>query len=245
MTSKPVIIFVPGAWHTPSAFDLLLPSLHKAGYQTTGIFLASVGGKAEIQDFYPDVALIRSVVGGLVEILGRDVVVVSHSYGGSPTTEAMKGLSKRYREAQGLPGGVVKLIYISAGVPVEGHSFIESLGEDHPGTEMVFHEDGTTTPKYPVRDFYNDLSPDLAQYYVGLLQRQVVKVFFTPVTYVAYRDIPAAYLLCTKDQAIGIEFQRRIVENTGITETEELDASHSPFLSRPEAVVRFIRRVLE
>lgn len=71
------------------------------------------------------------------------------------------------------------------------------------------------------------------------------RVFFTPVTYVAYRDIPAAYLLCTKDQAIGIEFQRRIVENTGITETEELDASHSPFLSRPEAVVRFIRRVLE
>lgn len=126
MATKPIIAFVPGAYHEPLAYDLLLPSLHLAGYQTTAISLPSVRGPSNMTDFGPDVAAIRNVVGGLVE-LGREVVVVSHSYGGTPATEAMRGLGKKQREAQGLLGGVVQLIYIAAGVPLEGENFAQSI----------------------------------------------------------------------------------------------------------------------
>ena len=78
----------------------------------------------------------------MIEELGRDVVVVAHSYSGSPATEAMKGFSKKDREAQRLAGGVVRLIYIAAGVPIEGENFRNALGVGHPPNDLEIHEVG-------------------------------------------------------------------------------------------------------
>jgi hypothetical protein len=53
-------------------------------------------------------------------------------------------------------------------------------------------------------------------------------------------------MFCTQDEAIGYETQLGLVErasNEGIhIRTERLEASHSPFLSMPDAVVEAIRR---
>jgi pimeloyl-ACP methyl ester carboxylesterase len=130
---KPTIVFVPGAWHPPTAYDLLLPPLHAAGYTTTYVYLPSVGAAAPVT-FEDDVAAVRRVVGGLVE-LGREVVVVPHSYGASPATEALNDLSKKDQQEKGLDGGVVQLIYIAAIVPTKGISAVEAFGPIKPREE--------------------------------------------------------------------------------------------------------------
>lgn len=124
---KPTIVFIPGAWHSPAGFDGLLPPLHAAGYLTTAIHLPSTGVSPGLTSLDPDVKAVRDVVCGLVE-LGREVVIVAHSYGGVPTTEALAGLSLAQRKSSGLSGGVSHLIFISALVPRKGYNTLESMG---------------------------------------------------------------------------------------------------------------------
>jgi pimeloyl-ACP methyl ester carboxylesterase len=128
MAAKPTIVFIPGAWHTPAAFDPLLPSLHQAGYSTTAVSLPSIGVSPGVSSFASDVAAVRDAVEGLVD-LRRDVIAVAHSYGGVLVTEALEGLGKKERGAQGLLGGVSRLIYIAAVVPTKGLDTVASNGD--------------------------------------------------------------------------------------------------------------------
>jgi hypothetical protein len=52
----------------------------------------------------------------------KDVLLISHSYGGVPATESVKGLSKKARKKKGKKGGVVHLGYMTALVPEAGQS---------------------------------------------------------------------------------------------------------------------------
>ena len=63
----------------------------------------------------------------------------------------------------------------------------------------------------------------------------------TPITYAAYRDIPASYMICTEDKIILPQYQEKMVAAAGVLKTvERIRSAHSPFLSRPEEVVRMI-----
>ncbi|KAK2757635.1 hypothetical protein FQN54_004604 [Arachnomyces sp. PD_36] len=246
---KPTIVLVPGAWHVPASFDLILPFLHAAGYPTTAVSLPSVGVSPAVKGFSPDVAAVRTVVNGLAE-LGRETVVVSHSYGGVATTEAVQGLSREERKSKGLPGGVVKLVYIAAILAKAGmdtmESILETPGQDEiPPPSAEDHGDGTTSALNGGERFYNDLSPELAKYYVSLLRTQSVAVNFSRLTYEGYRHIPSAYLICNRDQALAPRVQRRMVKDAEIGFVKDIDASHSPFLSQPEVVANFIREAVE
>lgn len=112
MSSLPAVVFVPGAWHA-SGFQKVIDILSSHGYESIGLHLPSVGGVPVVKDMEPDKAMIRSTVTKLVED-GKDVVVVSHSYGGAPTNSSLEGLSKTERTKAGKSGGVIKSCMISA-----------------------------------------------------------------------------------------------------------------------------------
>ncbi|KAL5332486.1 Alpha/beta hydrolase fold-1 [Aspergillus crustosus] len=246
---KPTIVFVPGGWHTPSAYDALLPRLHAAAYPTTYIYLPSVGAAAPIT-FEDDVSAVRRVIAALVE-LGREVVIVAHSYGSAPATEAVNGFARRDREEKGLPGGVVQLVYIAAVLPVKGGNCWEAFGalttKEEGGTWMVFNDlgGGFASLENPEEAFYHDLTPELARYHASLLQPHFQGTGSARLTYDAYKHVPAAYIYCEDDRAFPIDRQRCVVADTGIQRTISLKTSHSPFLSDPEGVVSFIREVVE
>ena len=58
---------------------------------------------------------------------GKDVVLTMNSYGGFPGTEASKGLSKKEREANGLKGGIIELVYLASFLPAVGLSLRTEL----------------------------------------------------------------------------------------------------------------------
>jgi hypothetical protein len=118
---KPVFVLVPGAWHTASAFDTLVPLLHAANHFTTCVSLPSVGVSPGVKDFSADVLAVRTAVSALVD-LGKEVVVVAHSYGGIPVTEALRDLSRSEILKKGAAGGVIRLVYIAAYMVAEGKS---------------------------------------------------------------------------------------------------------------------------
>lgn len=138
---KPALVLVHGAWHNPTCFSHLIPHLTSLGYTTisTPTLPSANGGlppsststsssstNEKEEDEFPiwkaDVSAVRTAVSALVENQELDVVVILHSYGGTPGTEALKGLAKKERVAKGEKGGVVALVYMAAFVIEEGKS---------------------------------------------------------------------------------------------------------------------------
>ena len=60
---------------------------------------------------------------------GKDIVLVTHSYGGIPGTESAYGLAQKEREASGKKGGIVALLYVAALLVKPGMSLGTTIGE--------------------------------------------------------------------------------------------------------------------
>lgn len=131
MASDPVFVFVPGAWHTPKSFTPVLKILTSSGYELDAVSLPSVGAEtrneAPVKSWDPDVEAVRKAVLSHLD-QGKDVILVCHSYGGAPASQAVRGLSKKAREEQGRQGAVIRIVYI-AGLLVKIGSYLwESTG---------------------------------------------------------------------------------------------------------------------
>ncbi|KAF2247615.1 alpha/beta-hydrolase [Trematosphaeria pertusa] len=247
--SKPVLVFTPGGWHTPSSFKPTTSLLEKAGYTTVGVALPTIG--PELRDLTPqqgwedDVAAIRDELLKHVEA-GSDVVLISHSYSGTVGSEACRELGKAYREAQGLPGGVTKLVYLAALLMDVGHYVWEASGGKPINEETtVVRGDLSYVDKVAaVPWFYNECSPEDQAKLAHGLQSQAWKAFMSKVEHAAWREIPGVYLMTEKDQAIPMAWQEAMLaEAKGHKfEIERCDGDHSPFVSRPEATARVIRK---
>ena len=120
-STPPTVVLVPGGWQGPEAYELLTPELEAAGFPQITISLPSIGVRPGLPDFSADVKAVRAAVVPLVE-QGKEVVVLGHSYGAVPMTEALHGLGQQERGAAGLNGGVIRLVYVAAIVPQLGES---------------------------------------------------------------------------------------------------------------------------
>ncbi|KAG8964984.1 hypothetical protein FRC05_003511 [Tulasnella sp. 425] len=239
--TKPTIIFVPGAWHEPHVFEPVITILQSQGYKTVPVSLPSVGASPPLDDFQPDVATIRAAIVSSVDA-GSEVVLFAHSYGGVPASEAVKGLTKSDVQSQGKSGGVVHFVLCAAFLIPEGVPSIDPEVGPFPLYEVV--EDGTIINTIdPITTYYNDLPREAAERYAAGLKRQSYKVFASKLTYAAWRHVPTTYLYTEKDVALPIQYQKMMVEGSGVNiTTETFDSGHSAFLAMPEKVADSIRR---
>ena len=87
--------------------------------------------------------------------------------------------------------------------------------------------------------FYNTCSPEVADAAAARLRPHTIAAFVQPVTSVAWRDVPATYVICDRDNAIPVPAQEAMSARAGTT--HRLDSDHSPFLSDPAAVADLLR----
>jgi pimeloyl-ACP methyl ester carboxylesterase len=243
MSAKPVIVFVPGAWHGPDGFHLVIGELQAAGYETRGVDLASVGASTPLKDFQPDVDAIQETLRPLADD-GKDIVLVVHSYGGIIGNEAVQGFAKVDREKQGKKGGVVHIYFCCAFAMPEGTSLMDGLN-NKPLPWFVINDAGDiVNPATPVETFYNDVKEP--EKYVKMLKPHSYRTFASKATYAGWKHVPSTYLLCEKDEAIPIHAQKGMVDGAqkagADMKVETVDASHSPFISMPEEMARSVRR---
>lgn len=125
--SKPSILFVPGSFTPGHAYNNLVENVAARGYDMRALQMPSVRLETESPaarkppSMYEDAAFIASQVEALAD-QGRDVIIISHSYGGVPATECVKGLAKDARQKLGKRGGIVRLAYMTALAPALGSS---------------------------------------------------------------------------------------------------------------------------
>ena len=103
---------------------------------------------------YDDAAHIKEVVTRLVEE-GKEVVLAGHSYGGTPLSESIKGLSKAERARLGKTGGVVRVGFVAALVPEVGSgagSLMADVPKD-PAAQDPTTLDEVLPPPVRIRNF--------------------------------------------------------------------------------------------
>jgi alpha-beta hydrolase superfamily lysophospholipase len=130
---KPAIVIVPGSCAPPAFYASVADRLREEGYETIvgALPTASREPPAPAATFEDDVAAFHAIVEELAD-QNKDVVIVTHSYGGVVGTECVNGLAKTDRGAAGKKGGVVQLVYFSSVVPVEGQSLQDAMADQLP-----------------------------------------------------------------------------------------------------------------
>jgi alpha-beta hydrolase superfamily lysophospholipase len=124
--TKPSILLIPGSFGLPEFYQPVIDAVAAEGYEIRGLHYPSVSLKTGPRDgipptMYDDAAFIATETEKLANA-GKDVILLAHSYGGVPTTESTKGLSKVERQEQGKAGGIVRIAYMTAIVPAIGGS---------------------------------------------------------------------------------------------------------------------------
>ena len=114
--------------------------------------------------------------------------------------------------------------------------------------DMQDNGNGTTEPLDPATTFYGDLSQEDQVHWIAqlTLQRADMGSGFGYPGNPGYLDVPVSYLFCENDRAIPLKAQKYMVAQAkskgAVIQTETCSASHSPFLSQPEVVVKLIQR---
>lgn len=219
MTNKPSIVFAHGLWADGSCFQKLVPALQAQGHEV----MCSQHGLDSLKG---DVDCVKRCFG---RVRGP-IVLVGHSYGGTLITHA--GVDER----------VAALVYIAALAPDETETS-QSQQAKFPTTDVFSHIE--------VADGRIWLKPDGTSYFCGDLSEQEQKLvwatqavpvpdlFTQKLDGVAWRSKPSWYIVGAKDHTVHPDLERAAAKRMG-AKTVELDSSHVPMLSKPQAVLEVI-----
>lgn len=231
MSSRPVIVFVHGAWYGAWCWDRVVGVLRANGWTTLSIDLpgrGSIGCDPSQVTLDSCAAHVRSAVEGLPE----PVVLVAHSLGGMIATQV----------AEDRPSSVAAAIYVSAFLPQSGQAAIDVIRADEASEVRalrVLSPDGRSSTVLPHR-IADVLCNGCDPVDVDLVRAKVVPeslaIARTPVYWTAGRfgRIPRFYIECTADRVISPAAQRAMARATPCVARARLPTGHAPFLSLPK-----------
>lgn len=226
-------VLVHGAWHGAWAWEKVVPLLKDAGHEVVTFDLP---GHGEDATETRDVSL-QAYTDRVVEELDasdEEVILVGHSMGGLPITQA----------AGQRPGKVAKLVYLTAFLLEEGQTLLDVSGPDNglviPNLEFSEDQSSAVVKDEIVREaFYGDCTDEDVAWAKERLVWQAAAPFATPISLPEdFASIPKVFIECTKDRAITIGAQRMMHSTTEGVECITMHTSHSPFLSAPEELAR-------
>lgn len=205
------VVLVHGLYHQPAHMRPLVKVLEERGasVKVPGLHRGSLADDT------------RAVQEAVDASEGRPLVV-GHSYGGAVAT----GLQR-----------VDALVYMAAFVPDMGESCAALGGPDAPVNASVrpLSDGFTYVPADVAGDlFYGDCTPSAAQNATSLLVPQASDHGRGEVMAASWRHTRSLYLVCTQDRAMSPNLQQSMAERC--TDARSFDASHSPYISRPQAV---------
>jgi pimeloyl-ACP methyl ester carboxylesterase len=225
MQPPPVVILVHGAWHGPWAWQEVVERLSGEGIRTVALDLPSKGADtAALGDMHGDAEVVRAAIAEA----GAPALVVAHSYGGLPVSEGA--------------AAAAHLLYVAAFMLEPGESLLGLRGGVDPEWWLTSDDGRIVLPDDPKRVFYADCPPDVAERAVAALVPQNKDVFRQELRLAAWKTVPSTYVICERDNAIPPALQELMAQRAGTV--SRMDASHSPFLSRPGEVTAIIQETL-
>ncbi|MFI5267647.1 MAG: alpha/beta fold hydrolase [Chloroflexota bacterium] len=231
-----VFVLIHGAWHGGWCWDKVAALLRDAGHTVVTPDLPGHGSDTtplgEIGlETYVDRAL------EVLDAQAEPAILAGHSMGGLVITQA----------SELRPDKVKALVYIAAFTPRDGESLSQLSLTDRESllnqNRVIDRDRGVMWVRSEAHPevFYHDCSDeDVARAAELLAPAVAIKPHTTPVHTTAdvFGRLPKYYVECLQDRAIRPHTQRLMYQNTPCQRVFTLDASHSPFFSVPEELVR-------
>lgn len=250
--AKPTVLLVPGAWHLPAHYDKLLQIPTQHGYECEGVSLATVDPKDPPNtNADSDVEVISAAIKKTLSS-GKDVVLVTHSYGGIPVQSAAYSFIDQNERSP----RVVAIAMMCTFLYPPQTALLAPLGSK-PAPVHDVSDDGNLVyvgPPGPEFYFYTGVSAEETAEAVAMIKPHAWRSKTVPPSApgAGYWGIPTSYLICEQDNAIPAGFQKKMVADANedlekrgsklTIRTEVVDSGHSPFLTMPEETAAFIRR---
>ncbi|PLB44862.1 alpha/beta-hydrolase [Aspergillus steynii IBT 23096] len=254
--SKATILLIHGGWHTPSHYSAFTTYLESHGHEVHIPRLSTTNGaRPPTADLSTDTAQIRTYATDLISA-GHRLVVIMHSYGGQVGTNALSGLSLKTRAQQNLPGGVARLVYVTAFALSPGNSMLGMVREM--GDEALipvafaFDEDGVVWDRDPKNLLVGPgLGDEEMERFVGSLVVWNGRAMEQGISGCAWREDVGVSYVCTRgDMTVPERYQRTMIERMREVGKEvevfELETGHCPQVTMPrelgEVVCGIVRR---
>lgn len=239
-------ILIHGGFHGAWCWDRVVPELERLGHEALALDLPGHGERAAER---PDNYLGR--IRPILENLRDGDVLVGHSGGGYDICVA----------ANEAPEKVGHMIFLAAGLPVEGKSVVEATGgatqEDASGntraTKLMDDTTGMLRFIKPLPDgtmewtsmagarefFYHDCDDETVAWAFARLSPGISpfpnEKLHLPRLWEA--RLPRSYILCAQDRSKPKAMSDEVIRRLGV-EPFVIDSSHSPFLSKPAELAR-------
>jgi pimeloyl-ACP methyl ester carboxylesterase len=224
-SAAPTVVLVHGAWHGSWAWDLVVPLLQERGVAVRTVDLPSTGPDVDaLGDLDGDVAVLTAV---LDDVPGPKVLV-GHSYGGLPITEAGAGRDD-----------VVHLVYVCAFLLDVGVSLLDAAGGQPMSWWQVSADGRSITAGRPEEVFYGDCPPEVAAASAARLTPQSMSSCTQPLRSAAWATVPSTYVVADRDPELP-QVVQELMAGGKAGRVRHIDSAHSPFLSRPEELVELI-----
>ncbi|GAA5073712.1 alpha/beta fold hydrolase [Lysobacter panacisoli] len=233
-TAKPTVVLVHGAFAEASSWDGVIRILQKDGYPVIAVANPLRG-----------VASDGAYVGDVVTSIGKPVVLVGHSYGGSVITEAARGKAN-----------VKALVYVAAFAPDAGET-AAGLSGKFPGSTLgpavappVKLATGGNDLYIRQDKFHQQFAADVPKTDAALMaatQRPITEAALNEKSgEPTWTGIPSWFVYGDKDLNIPPKALAFMAERAKSRKTEVVaGASHVVMISHPDVVARQIERAAE
>ncbi len=256
--AKPTIVIVPGSFSPAYFYDAVVDKLREGGFETIvgNLPSASRSPPEPAATMADDAAFFHDIVEKVAD-QGKDVVLVTHSYGGVVGTEASKDLSKSERKEAGKEGGLVRLVYLTSVVPTPENSLADLMGTLLPtylkvdvSRKLAILNWSNLTLKQgdymrhepfeeSARLTFSDLPLEEGIEWVKKMPLHSAPSFQGKLTYPGYRYVPVSWIFCENDLILPPDFQRQCIEmiekeSGNKVDVHSIKTGHVPITSAPE-----------
>jgi len=219
-TNATNIVLVHGAWADGSGWNKVIPILTAAGHKVIAVQLP-------LHSLADDVATVKRAI----DLVGKPVTLVGHSYGGEVITNA----------AYNNPN-VIGLVYIAAFAPDEGQSLSTFVSPGKFPKELFMADTAGylyINPKLFKEFFAQDVNSSEASV-MAITQKPFNQSNFVEESGPpAWKQLPTWYQISTADRMIPPDVERTFAKQMNAT-TLSVDASHVSYVSHPNEIAQFI-----
>ncbi|NMO50079.1 alpha/beta hydrolase [Actinoplanes sp. TBRC 11911] len=232
MATRPTLLFVPGGHHGGWVYEKVQKELAALGWTTVTVDLLSAVTDESLPEPLPGIFDDARVVREAIDAIDGPVVVVSHSYGGVPATQASAGAAN-----------VVYLVYVAAYVPDIGESMFGIMGVPAPESLAGLRPVANPDLNLPLVFFDADPGNPETAAAIDRLVPQTVRGDFETVTAAGWKTIPSAYVIPDNDLSTVAVVEEAMAARTGAVYSAV--GNHAPFYSHPKEFAELLVMILD
>ncbi len=230
------IVLAHGAWSAAWAWKKMRPLMAASGHTFFTPTYTGLGERSHLANPSIDLETHIDDVMGVLEFEDlRDVVLLGHSYGGMVAT----GVADRARAR------IAHLIYLDAFVPQDGQSLFDLVPEEQRKRQQASAAsgDGWRIAPNPTPE---DTAPEDRAWIANKrlphplkCMDQKLKLRHGPLT------LPRSYIVATRNTHGPFGAFAALARKTPGWACYEIDASHSPNITAPDALMGLLDRIIE